>query len=243
MLGESREMQKRLRRLSHQILLAQEEERRQISRELHDEIAQTLAGINVHLGGLKKEAATNTKGLKKKIVHTQRLVENSVNIVHRFARELRPTILDDLGLIPALTSYIKDFTKRTRIPVRFTVFRGVERLSGSKRTMLYRVAQSALTNVAQHAKASKASLSILKLRNSIRMEIKDNGKSFRVDRVLFAKRHKRLGVIGMRERVEMVNGSFTIESTAGKGTLVRVEIPFINGARRSNGKSNHRPPG
>ena len=116
LLEQSRHQQEQLRHLSHQILSAQEEERKQISRELHDEIAQTLTGINVHLATLKTEAALNTKGLTKKIARTQRLVEKSVNIVHRFARELRPTVLDDLGLIPALHSFMKEFTKRTGHP-------------------------------------------------------------------------------------------------------------------------------
>ena len=108
-------MQEQLRHLSRQLLLAQEEERKRISRELHDEIVQTLVGINVHLASLKVKARLNIKDLMKKISQTQQLVEKSVNTVHRFARELRPTVLDDLGLIPALEAFIKDFTKRTGI--------------------------------------------------------------------------------------------------------------------------------
>ena len=92
--------------------------------------------------------------------------------------------------------------------------------------MLYRVAQSALTNVAQHAKATQVHLVIKKLRNQIRMEIKDNGKSFSVERVLLVKKNKRLGLIGMRERVEMVGGSFSVESIKGTGTTIRAEIPL-----------------
>jgi signal transduction histidine kinase len=229
LLQESRHMQEQLRRLSHQILLAQEEERKEISRELHDDIAQTLTGINVHLAGLTQEATVNAKGLKKKIARTKRLVEKSVNIVHRFARELRPTLLDDLGLIPALHSFMKGFTKRTGLNVRFTAFAGVEQLNSAKRTVLYRVAQAALTNVARHAQASRVNVSIRKVGHAIRMEISDDGKSFRVEQVLFAKRNKRLGLIGMRERVEMVGGSFSVESAPGKGTTIRAEIAFGNG--------------
>ena len=154
LVERSRRMQEHLRRLSHEILPAQEEERKKISRELHDEIGQTLTAINVKLATLKNEATANTAGLKKKIASTQRLVERSMDTVHRFARELRPPLLDDLGLIPALQSSMKDFTKRTRIPVHFTAFAAVERLHSDKRTVLYRVAQEAFTNVAKHAQAT-----------------------------------------------------------------------------------------
>ena len=106
LLKQSREMHEELRQLSRQLLSAQEEERKKISRELHDEIAQTLTGINVELAALKTEATINVKGLQKKISSTQRLVERSVDIVHRFARELRPTVLDDLGLIPDRKSVV-----------------------------------------------------------------------------------------------------------------------------------------
>ena len=226
LLQQSRQMQEQLRQLHRQVLLAQEEERKAISRELHDEIAQTLAAINIHLAALKIEAAVNTKGLSKKIANTQRLVERSVKIVHRFARELRPTVLDDLGIIPAIHSYLKDFTKRTSIFVNFTAFAGVEQLNGTKRTVLFRVAQEALSNVAQHAEATHVKVHIKKVAAGICMEIHDNGKAFDVERLRFAKKNKRLGLIGMRERVEMVGGSFNVESESGAGTTIRARIPL-----------------
>jgi PAS domain S-box-containing protein len=223
---QSLQMQEQLRHLSRQLLLTQEEERKRISRELHDEIVQTLVGINVHLASLTMKAPVNLKNLRKKITRTQRLVEKSVTIVHRFARELRPTVLDDLGLIPALESFIKDFTKRTNIRIHFTAFARVEQLNSTQRTVLYRVAQSALANVHKHAKASKVKVSISKLQGAIRLEIHDNGKSFEMERVLFAKRHKRLGLLGSRERVEMVGGKFGVESSPGQGTTISAEIPI-----------------
>ena len=231
LLEQSRAQQEQLRHLARQFLSALEEERKKISRELHDEIAQTLTGINVHLAALSKKSAVGTKGLKQSISRTRRLVEKSVNIVHRFARELRPTLLDDLGLVPALHSFMKDFTKRTGIHICFTASAGLERLDSARRTVLYRVAQSALNNVAQHAQASRVEVSIRSLRDAVRMEIHDDGKSFEVERVLFAKRHTRLGLLGMRERVEMVGGSFVVESAPGKGTAIRAQIPFGNGGR------------
>jgi signal transduction histidine kinase len=233
LLDQSHHLQEQLRLLSRQLLLAQEEERKRISRELHDEIAQTLTGINVRLAALKTEATLNTKGLQGKISSTQRMVEKSVDIVHRFARELRPMVLDDLGVIPALHSFMKGFTKRTGIHIRFTTFtsRRIEQLDTVTRTVLYRVAQEALTNVGRHAHASRADVSLQKLPRAIRLTIQDDGKSFQVERVLHAKGNKRLGLLGMRERVEMVGGSLRVESAPGQGTTIRAEIPFNNGNR------------
>lgn len=226
LLAQSRGMQDELRRLTHQILSAQEEERKEISRELHDEIAQTLAGINVQLSALSLESAVSARGLKRKIASTQRQVGRSIEAIHRFARELRPAMLDDLGLIPALRSYIKNFAARTGLRIRFTAFIEVEALDNDKRTVLYRVAQEALTNVARHAQASLVQVRIRKIPDAIRMEVADDGRSFQVQRVLSARTNKRLGLLGIRERVEMVGGSFAIESAPGRGTTLRAQIPF-----------------
>jgi len=234
-LEQSRRVQEHLRRLSHEILSAQESERKRISRELHDEIGQTLTAINVQLASLGKAASAHTAGLKKHIASTQRLVERSMDTVHRFARELRPPVLDDLGLIPALRAYLRDFTKRTRIPVRVTTLAVVEQLDTDKRTVLYRVAQEALVNVAKHARATQVDVSLIKIDGAAWMEIHDNGRSFRVQSVFSAKKIKRLGLLGMRERVEMVGGMFTIESSKATGTTIRAQIPFRNGSRRSAG--------
>ena len=231
LLEQSQHMQEQMRRLSRQLLSAQEEERKKISRDLHDEIAQTLTGINLQLATLKVETTVNVKGLQKKITHTQRMVERSVDIVHRFARELRPTVLDDLGLVPALHSFMKGFAKRTGIRIHFMTFTSgrIKQLNNDTRTVFYRVAQEALTNVARHAKASLVEVSLKKLPNAICMKIKDNGKSFNVKRALQTNGGKHLGLLGMRERLEMVSGSFSVESTPGKGTTVRARIPFANG--------------
>lgn len=233
LLEQSRIMEQQLRQFSHRILLAQEAERKEISRELHDQIAQTLTGINIRLAALKQEATTDTKGILRKITSTQRIVEKSVDIVHRFARDLRPTVLDDLGLLPALNAYLKEFTKRTRLPVSITSVAGIERLDEDKRTVIYRIVQAALTNIDQHADATQATISIEKIQADISVEVHDNGKSFDVNRVLFAKRHKRLGVLGMRERVEMVGGTFLIESLSGKGTTIKVTVPLADSRKKS----------
>jgi len=226
LLEQSHAMQQQLRSLSRQVLQAQEEERKRISRELHDVIAQTLTGINIRLATLKKEAGLNIKGFDRNIARTQRLVEKSVDIVHQFARELRPAVLDDLGLIPALHSFMKSFTARTGVRSHLTAFAGVEQLDTPRRTVLFRVAQEALTNVARHAKASQVDVSIQKLHAAARMEIKDNGRSFVVAVAFHATGNRRLGLLGMRERVEMVGGTFCVKSAPGHGTSIRVDVPF-----------------
>ncbi len=226
LLTQSRLLQAQMQRLSRQILTAQEEERKRISRELHDVIAQTLTGINIRLATLKKEAAVNARGLESKIARTQRQVEKSVDIVHRFARELRPTVLDDLGLIPALHAFMKDFNTRTGVRTHLTAFAGVEQMDIVKRTALYRVAQEALVNVARHAHASRVEVSIQKLADGVSLKIKDDGKSFETERVLQGKGGKRLGLLGMRERVEMVGGTFGIESARGQGTTIIARLPL-----------------
>ena len=223
---ESQIMQKKLRRLTHQIIEVQEEERKEISRELHDSVVQTLVGINVELSALGLGAATGGDALKAKIAHTQRLVESSVDAVHRFARELRPAVLDDLGLIPALHAFSKNLAASKKIKIELTAFRGVESLENGNRTVLFRVAQEALHNVVRHAHATLVKISLTSVADRIRMEVSDNGRSFQVKKTLLAKSNKRLGLVGMRERIEMVGGSLTIESAPGKGTTVRAEIPF-----------------
>jgi signal transduction histidine kinase len=228
LLKQSEHLQEQLRRLSRQILSAQEDERKRISRELHDVIAQTLTGINIRLATLKREAAINTNGLDRNISRTQKLVEKSVNIVHQFARELRPAVLDDLGLIPALHSFVKLFSRRTHLHVHLKAFAGVEQLESDKRTVLYRIAQEALNNVSRHAQASRVEVSIQKLADGIGMKIKDDGKSFNLERILNAKDRKHLGLLGMRERVEMVGGTFSVESSPGKGTAIQVQIPLTS---------------
>lgn len=231
LLDQSRHLQEQLRQLSRRIMSAQEEERRRISRELHDVIAQVLTSINLRLSVLKAEATANTEGLSRNIARTQRMVEKSVDVVHRFAYDLRPAALDHLGLIPALHSFMTNFTKETGIRVSLTAFAGVNRLDTDKRTVLYRVAQEALTNVSRHAEASRVETTIQRLPKAVLMRIKDNGRAFDVNRALHPGKGESMGLLGMRERVEMVGGTFTVESAPGKGTTIQAQIPFNTGNR------------
>ena len=234
LLARSHRMQDQLRSLAHQVLRAQEDERKEISRELHDEVAQILAGINVQLATLKEVSAIDNQSLRKRITQTQRLVQQSVEVVHRYARELRPAMLDDLGLVPALRSFIQDLPGRKNLRVRFMAFSGVERLDNNRRTVLFRVAQEALTNVARHAHARLVSVRVGKVEGAVRLEVHDNGRSFQVEKLLASNANNRLGLLGMRERVEMIGGIFSIVSVRGKGTTIRAEIPFSETPSRAS---------
>ncbi len=240
LLEQSLVLRDQLRHLSRKVMQTQEEERKRISRELHDVIAQTLTGINVQLASLAKETGANPKGFDRNIARTRRLVEKSVDIVHQFARELRPAVLDDLGLVPALHSFMKDFTARTGVRACLTAFAGVEELDTVGRTALFRVAQEALTNVDRHAQATRADVSIRKLADRICMTITDDGKAFQVQGMMQAKDSKRLGLLGMRERLEMVGGTIEFESAPGVGTTVQAEIPFGAKAGMKNARAKLR---
>lgn len=226
LLEKSRRMQEDMRLLSRRILSAQEEERKTISRELHDVIAQTLTGIHVRLAALAARDSANTRALHQKIRTTQRLLEQSVDKIHQFARNLRPAVLDDLGLVPALRSCLKRFAEETGVHIHLHAGTFVEKLDINTRTVLYRVAQEALVNVAQHAKASKVAISLRLRKGIVHMEVRDDGRGFQVDSDAFIKRSKRLGLLGMRERTEMVGGTFCIDSAPGHHTAVRVRIPL-----------------
>jgi PAS domain S-box-containing protein len=220
MIEQSRMHLQQLRNISHQVLKAQEAERKRVSRELHDVIAQTLVGINMHLAALTHGSLKIPKEFHEKVAHTRELIEKSVEVVHRFSSELRPTSLDDLGLIPALHTHLKQFMEETGIRVSLNVSAGIESSSEAVRTVLYRVAREALTNVAHHAEASEVSVSIASTSRKIRMNVTDNGKGFDLGSVDAG----RLGLLGMKERVEMVGGTFHVDSAPGKSTTIRVEI-------------------
>ena len=194
LLEQSRQMQEQLRLLSRQLLSAQEEERKKISRELHDVIAQTLTGINVRLATLKSEATLNTKGLERNIARTQQ----TGGEIGGHRASVRPRTAPDGVGRPGADSrppYVHEKLCQARRAsgLSLTAFAAVEQLDGDKRTVLFRVAQEALTNVARHAQASRVEVSIQKLAGAVCMKIKDDGKCFHVERVLHANGGKRSG--------------------------------------------------
>jgi signal transduction histidine kinase len=244
-------MHQDLRVFSKQILHVLEAERKRLSRELHDEIGQALTAMNTNLELVRRNGAADAGWFREKIGDSQRLLRQTVNTVHRFACELRPAMLDELGLVPALRSYLKSFGGRTGLRVGFRSSPAAENLSDEQKTVIYRVVQESLTNVARHAHATRVTVALYRAARGVRVQIKDNGKSFSVEQQLSPPGRRRLGLLGMTERVRLINGRLSITSLPGQGTSVSAEIPFAfptppgqrkrrrSPARASNG---HWPP-
>jgi len=215
-------------------LRSRAEARLREQKKLKAGVAKT--GADIHLASLTPKPADNPTSLRRKIAQTQLLVEKSLAMVHRFAVELRPTVLDDLGLIPALHAFMKDFMKRTGVRTSLTAYAEVNQLPINQSAVLYRVALEVLNNVAIHAQASAVEVQIKKLPDWICLTITDDGKSFDVKRVLRTKGNGRLGLLGMRERLEMVGGKFSIKSAPGHGTTVTAQIPATTEGAGKNRK-------
>jgi signal transduction histidine kinase len=224
LLEKSQSMEKQLRHLSRQLLIFQEEERHKTSRKLLDTVAQTFTSIHFRLAALQAGPTPSPQALARNIASTQLLIGESVEVIQRFADELRPTALDDLGLIPALQSYLKALLEDTGLRVTLTTFAAIGSAEPVTRTMLYRIAQEALSNVVRHAKATHAGLTITAEAGLIRMEIRDDGQGFKATNALAAERPAGIGLLVMRERAAMAGGTLTIDSAPGH-TTVRVEVP------------------
>ena len=221
LLSQSQQLQEQQRHLSRQIIVAQEEERKRVSRELHDVIAQSLTSINYRLAALQTQATENPASLQERIIEAQQSVAHSVDTVHRFARDLRPSMLDDLGLMPALRTYVQEFTQRTHLPVDLSADASAEGLAADARTAFYRITQEALANILRHAKATEIRVKLSQQGKSACLEITDNGVGFAMENA----KQNRLGLLGMRERVEMIGGRFSIQSQPGGPTKVSVSLP------------------
>jgi signal transduction histidine kinase len=226
LFNEAQAMQESLRNLSNKIIRTQEEERKRISRELHDEVGQSLTAISVTLATLNSDSPANSNAGGRKLAETQSLLQETMETVHRFARDLRPALLDELGLVPALRSYLKGFASRTGLRVHFRANPIAEKLEDDQKLVLFRVAQECLNNVSKHAHASRVEVVIRKFRDGACMEVADDGRSFRTDPIDFARSKGRLGLLGMQERVRLVDGQFVVRPQPGRGTTIRVVIPF-----------------
>jgi signal transduction histidine kinase len=206
------------RNVFRRVVGAQEEERRRLARELHDETGQALTSI---LLGLKRLEDSRGEDLSKAIAEVRQHLVQTLQDVRRLAVELRPKALDDFGLEPALERLATGFSEQTGIEVELEA-RVEGRLPSDVETVLYRIVQEALTNVVKHARASRVSILVTRKNGSVAAVIEDDGKGFDPTSV----RKDGVGLLGMRERISLLEGRFSIESREGAGTTLVVEVPL-----------------
>jgi PAS domain S-box-containing protein len=229
---EAREAHLNLRRLSGLVLHAQEKERKRISRELHDDVGQALTAVSMTLQGVGRNQAAGFTLDRSRLEDACRLLQEAMETVHNFARELRPSALDALGLLPALRSTVHSVEERTGLQIQLRADPVAEQLSSEEKLVLFRVTQESLNNVVKHAGASSVQITVSKTNKGVSLTIADDGRSFDMAREGAASRH-RLGLLGMRERVRLVSGEFAVQAQPGKGTTVRVLIPIRRGSLAS----------
>ena len=209
-----------LEKLSARILDIQEQERRSIARELHDEVGQTLEALLVELGRLAKLAPADEQAMRERISSLKSLAENSVKTVRDIALLLRPSMLDDLGLIPALEWQAREVSRRGEMEVEVHSQMVSEQLPDEIKICVYRLVQEALNNAAAHASAKHARVSVREVTEKLEVEITDEGQGFDPQRM------RGMGLLGMEERVKRLGGKLKIESRAGHGTTIVAELPF-----------------
>jgi signal transduction histidine kinase len=210
--------------LMRQLVVAQEDERRRISRELHDEVGQDLTAL---LLGLRSLQGEHGEGKRRTLEQLQRITERIGKEVHEMALKLRPTALDDLGLLRTLSNYVDEWAGRSGVEVDFhsSGWSG-ERLPSHLETTIYRIVQEALNNVLKHAKATQVSVIVERRTDQVIAIVEDNGVGFDIASVEKNKGAKRLGLLGMTERAALIGGQFSIESSEQRGTTVFVRIPL-----------------
>ena len=219
---EIRESREQLRHLSASLQEVREEEKTRIARELHDELGQALTGLKMDLARLVSQLTPEQHGARERAEAMKTLIENTVASVRRIATELRPLMLDDLGLAPTVEWLVSDFTKRSGIAVDLDMPERELEMEARVSTALFRVLQEALTNVARHAGASRVHIELTSSGDKVQLVVSDNGKG--ID-VATQNAPKTFGLLGMRERAAMLGGELTVDSDPGAGTRVMMIVP------------------
>ena len=215
--------QSNLRKLSRRLVLAQEGERKALSRELHDEVGQTMTALGIEIANLEKlRSAATPEAFRARIEEAKKLNADAMRSIRDLAMGLRPSMLDDLGLEPALQWQGREFSRHTGVPANVQVSGVLDDLSDSQRTSIYRLVQEALTNCARHAKAKNVLVSVQAKDNQVIVVVQDDGIGFEAS----ARSRSGLGLLGIQERVQALDGSLKIASERNKGTVLRAEIPL-----------------
>ncbi len=222
-LGDARQYHSRIKKMSSQILTAHEAERKRIARELHDDTAQALTSILVRLRLL--ERSTIDDEVLRNVEELRELTGGALDSVRRMAMDLRPAALDDLGLVPALQAYAEKYSQSWSVGVTIHLEGLNRRLPADVELVLYRVVQEALTNIAKHAFANSAMVSLSRRHNEVTLTIEDNGVGF--DLINRPRTNgSGLGLFGMRERLALIGGDVQVESARGTGTRITARVPL-----------------
>jgi len=211
-----------LQDLSARLLSAQEEERRSISRELHDEVGQSLSALLMEAGNAAARVSPDSTEVRRHVESIKRLAEASVQVIRNMSLLLRPSMLDDLGLVPALEWQAREVFKRTGLRVQVTADENASELPDEHKTCIYRVVQEALHNCARHAQAHNVRVEVREQSSQILLTVDDDGRGFDSRRV------RGLGLVGMEERVHHLGGTLRVKSRPGAGTTIAVVLPLAS---------------
>jgi signal transduction histidine kinase len=214
------ENQNNLRRLSNRLVQAQETERRELSRELHDEVGQTMTALGIELGNLEDMRDSDSEAFRQQLEELRRLNADAMRVIRDLAMGLRPSMLDDIGLEAALQWQGREFSRHTGVTARIEVDGTLDDLSDAQRTCMYRVVQEALTNCARHSKANNVVVSVRSMARGVAVRIHDDGVGFDVK-----SSRGGLGLLGMQERVKALSGHLNMSSERMRGTTIHVWLP------------------
>lgn len=220
-----------LQELSAKLVRAQENERRALARELHDEVGQSLSAILMEADSA--ECADDLREVREHLGAVRTLAEKTMNEVRDLALLLRPSMLDDFGLVPALNWHAREMTKRTGLNVVLSADDAADDLPDEHKTCIYRLVQEAISNCARHANARTVEVDVKREDQRVRFSVRDDGAGFDPRFV------RGLGLLGMEERVRRLGGRIEIDSQLGRGTLIKAELPLVELARKNDIARNH----
>lgn len=217
-----------MHQLGISIIKAQEEERKRVAREIHDGPAQIMANIVMRAEFCLKLMEMNPGKVREELIALQDLVRRSLQDVRKIIFDLRPMVLDDLGLVPALKRYLEDFRDEQDIATEFLFFGQQRRLNSTVEVAVFRVIQESLSNVRKHASASRVVLKIELLPERVNVLLQDNGVGFDPSTVLAGRNGEGFGLVGIRERIQLLQGTVDINSQPGRGCKINLSVPASN---------------
>lgn len=223
-LGELHQAQQ----MALSIIRAQEEERKRVAREIHDGPAQSMANIVMRAEFCLKLLDINPAKVREELISLQQLVRLSLTDVRKIIFDLRPMVLDDLGLVPAIKRYLSDYSNQDNTLIEFHSFGQQSRFDTSIEVALFRIIQEIVSNIRKHSMARNAMIKMEVFNDKLTIFVKDDGIGFNFEEVMSDRENRGYGLVGMRERVQLLKGEIQITTAPGKGTTIRITVPLYN---------------